>query len=314
MAKEFKTLDELIALLNSRGVATNAYTKSVLMAESYYAILNGYKEPFLDKERTNNAGDDRFKPSVTFDDIYSLFLFDRELRNLTFKYLVRAEAVLRNLTVYSFCEAHPDTPSYLDPQNYTEYEGWLLKRDRPGNMERYQLERGKLLSTLSGKALGQDVYKPFILHYRSRHGKVPLWVLSNDLTFGNIEHFFLLLERSVQNATCKHIAIYKEMADGKRPNRLTPKRLRTVFRALVDFRNICAHDERLYCAAVTRSKDVRFKAIEGLLADILPYSEASRFFVDVARLVSSYSKKFTSVSPMAIFEQMGYTEEDLTVG
>ena len=50
MAKEFKTIDELIDLLESRNVITDENTKTQLMRESYYAVVNGYKKPFLDTQ------------------------------------------------------------------------------------------------------------------------------------------------------------------------------------------------------------------------------------------------------------------------
>lgn len=49
MTKEFKTIDEQMALLNSHGIKTDDQTKIQLMRESYYAIVDGYKDPFLDK-------------------------------------------------------------------------------------------------------------------------------------------------------------------------------------------------------------------------------------------------------------------------
>lgn len=45
MAKEFKTFAQLIELLESRGVATDASTTDCLRRESYYAVVNGYKVP-----------------------------------------------------------------------------------------------------------------------------------------------------------------------------------------------------------------------------------------------------------------------------
>lgn len=50
MAKEFKTYKELTTLLASRGVEVDETTPSVLKRESYYAIINGYKDPFLDRK------------------------------------------------------------------------------------------------------------------------------------------------------------------------------------------------------------------------------------------------------------------------
>ena len=42
-----------------------------------------------------SSSDDVYKDGTSFRNIYDLFLFDRELRQLTFSYLARAEAVLK---------------------------------------------------------------------------------------------------------------------------------------------------------------------------------------------------------------------------
>ena len=52
----------------------------ILEKESYYNIINGYKEIFLDTATTRAAGDDRYKTGTTFEHIYSLYDFDRNLR------------------------------------------------------------------------------------------------------------------------------------------------------------------------------------------------------------------------------------------
>lgn len=56
MCKPFLTIDQQIGLLESRGVATDAETASILMREGYYSVVNGYKAPFLDDEKTLEAG------------------------------------------------------------------------------------------------------------------------------------------------------------------------------------------------------------------------------------------------------------------
>ena len=45
----------------------------------------------------------------------------------------------------------------------------------------------------------------FVAHYIASYGEVPLWVLSNDLTFGNMSHFFQLIKRGDQNSVCKYL-------------------------------------------------------------------------------------------------------------
>lgn len=67
--KEFKTYDEQIDLLKTRGLkfVDEDFALNKLEEDNYYSIINGYKNLFLDKEDGN-----KFKNNVTFDEIYSL--------------------------------------------------------------------------------------------------------------------------------------------------------------------------------------------------------------------------------------------------
>lgn len=47
--------------------------------------------------------------------------------------------------------------------------------------------------------------------------------------------------------------------------RISPRRLRLAYDYIKDFRNICAHDERLFCARVSPSHDVN---LVGVLSDL----------------------------------------------
>ena len=99
MAKEFKTIDELVALLASRNIATDEATAGVLARESYYAVVNGYKDPFLDRDAMVSSADDVYLPGTTFRQIYDLFLFDRDLRCTLLPYLLRAESEMKTAIV-----------------------------------------------------------------------------------------------------------------------------------------------------------------------------------------------------------------------
>ena len=50
MAKLFKSIPELIELLEMRGARTTDATAIILMREGYYAVVNGYGKAFLDKK------------------------------------------------------------------------------------------------------------------------------------------------------------------------------------------------------------------------------------------------------------------------
>lgn len=82
MGKPFLTVEQRIDLLEARGVKTDATTVSILLREGYYSVVNGYKEPFIDKRASAADGDDRFKEGTAFSDTYELFSFDRKLRGL----------------------------------------------------------------------------------------------------------------------------------------------------------------------------------------------------------------------------------------
>ena len=56
--KEFKTIAEQIAILESRGMSVGEDAPIVLLRENYYSVINGYKDPFLDKEAMQSSADD----------------------------------------------------------------------------------------------------------------------------------------------------------------------------------------------------------------------------------------------------------------
>ena len=302
MAKEFKTIAELIDLLESRNVKTDDDTKAQLMRESYYAIINGYKNPFLDKKTMANRADDVYLEGTQFRWIYALFSFDRDLRAITFKYLARAESVMKNAVVYAFCEANPEPNAYLSTASYASSNEMLFTKRFKGNRARiYQRNMTRLMGVLNSKAGGGDG-KPFIVHYLDRYGFVPLWVLENDLTFGHMSHFYQLQKRSVQNSACKIIATLTE-GDG----RITPQQLLHAFSVLVDFRNLCAHDERLYCAKVGRSHDLGFDSMVEALTLVLPFGEVEDFLKEVMDLFETYAFNLNAVTPLDLWREMGFS-------
>ena len=75
MGKPFLTIQRQIELLEPRGVKTDDASGSILLREGYYSVVNGYKDPFIDRGATAAAGDDRYKEGITLTAIYDLFFF-----------------------------------------------------------------------------------------------------------------------------------------------------------------------------------------------------------------------------------------------
>ncbi|ELU8996031.1 Abi family protein, partial [Enterococcus faecalis] len=85
--KPFKTLDEQIIILRNRGlvISDDEVTKSILLRENYYNVINGYKDIFIDRESEDS---EKFIKNTNFNEIYRLYSLDRDFRNHIFKYLL----------------------------------------------------------------------------------------------------------------------------------------------------------------------------------------------------------------------------------
>lgn len=297
MGKPFLTIEEQVSLLESRGMKTDGHTARILGREGYYSIVNGYKGPFLDSDAAASAGDDRYREGATFADMYAVFSFDRDLRELTFHYLIRAEATARTAIAYCFSERHREPDSYLLQGNYCQREEYW----RP---ERYATEVSGLTSMLRERR--DESRAEFITHYRSAHGSVPLWVLANDLTFGNLEHLFNLMKPSERAAVCK--MVYRStgrLGDG-RSKFFDQRTARLALEALVRFRNKCAHDERLYCATVGGRKAVGYMRMVFYLEHFLSSEEFLEFLSSLVKLVDAHGS--TSGAIIGLLEPLGFFE------
>ena len=81
---------------------------------SYYALIGGYKHPFIDIYTRKYIND------ACFEDIVALYEFDEELRGIFFKYLCRVKRKMRSSISYHFCKKHGERQEeYLNSNNYS---------------------------------------------------------------------------------------------------------------------------------------------------------------------------------------------------
>ena len=256
--KPFTTVEDQVKILERRGVLCDKDTPKVLLREGYYAIINGYKAPFLDAAASRVAGEERYVAGTRFDDIYGLFRFDRDLRAITFRFLMVVESTLRSLISYCFCTAHPGTEDYLKPTCYTGQSGYLrdgrdFEHDLAWMIDTLERHARGVVVDTAGMPEPSDVR---VQYYRDVHGGVPLWVLFTELTFGNLKYFYALMRRDEQKAVCERM---RECCGRLRT--LTPREMLDDLDIMVDVRNICAHEERLWCAQVGADDAVDFPRV-----------------------------------------------------
>jgi len=118
-SKPFLTLDEQLKKLENRNLKIDyEENKEQLLFGNYYSIINGYKTPFL-----KNQEGDMYIENSSFNDIYNLSHFDRELRDIFLKYMLIFEEQLKATLAYRFAEEFRDPEAYLVPKNYNDKKG-----------------------------------------------------------------------------------------------------------------------------------------------------------------------------------------------
>ena len=216
--KQFLTYDEQITFLEEKKgliIPDKEYARKILLKIGYFPLINGYKEVF--KESNN----DQFKRGTTFEDIYELYSFDNDLRNIFLKYILVAERNIKSSLLYHFCKEYGDLQSdYLDVNNY-DYTG---KKKSVIN---------KMVKIMSGQ-LRYDSDYVYIRHYMTVYQYVPLWVLMNVLTIGQLSKIYASQKGRIQIKVCQDFGPLKINELGK------------MLAVMTKFRNVCAHNDRLF--------------------------------------------------------------------
>ena len=101
--KPFRTIDEQLDILESRGMAIpNRDTAAkYLLSNNYYTVVNGYKQLFLDPDRCNET-EEVYKQGTSFSHLLLAHSFDRILRTMTVNYILMAESRMKTALIYAF--------------------------------------------------------------------------------------------------------------------------------------------------------------------------------------------------------------------
>jgi abortive infection bacteriophage resistance protein len=208
------TIDDQLELWRSRGLhfPDPDRAKRYLSVISYYR-LSAYCLPFQEAD-----SDHTFRPGATFDDVLTLYVFDRQLRLLILDAIERIEVAFRARMTQVLGEhhgSHAYTAADIFDDRYNH--DWLLK----------QVE-DKCCSVQA---------ETFIRHYREKYRSPslpPIWMVMEILTFKEVSVLFskLCLKEDKQA-----ISRFWGLPDAV---------LRSWFRALSDLRNTCAHHARTW--------------------------------------------------------------------
>lgn len=298
--KQFKNLDEQIDILKHRGmiIRDEKYAKNVLLRENYF-FLNGYRHLFM-KNRDSND----YLENTTFEELYSLFLFDRSIRNVFFKYLLVIENNLKSITSYQLSKKYGYRErDYLKPKNFTQ------------NPDK-QRQLNDLLKKMKRQIRVNGSQHTATLHYVSNYGYIPLWILVKVLSFGIVSEMYSVLKAEDQRDIA---AVYGvEVED-----------FMTYLPILANYRNLCAHEDILFENKTQKEIDdtiyhnlLKIPKNDGeyiygkrdlfalviIMKQLLQTEDFKNMTIELENIIQTLNYNLNTISIQKVFRRMGFPE------
>lgn len=212
--KQYKTNEELLKYLECKNVIIKNKKSALKKLEkyTYYSIVNSYKYNF--KDSNNN-----YLPNVSFEEIYTLYEFDKNLKLIMLKYTLEAESLIKSLMSNHISNIY-GVDAYLNANNLDNKAKLVVRK--------------KLIDKINEDINHNYGIHLAITHYKDNYGFVPPFVLTKILTFGVISSYYGLLKQSDRQIIAKKFKISDAL-------------LKQILKCLTNVRNICAHNDRLFC-------------------------------------------------------------------
>ena len=298
--KRFKSLDEQIEILKYKGLIINneTFAKEILLRENYF-FLNGYRHLFMVSDN-----DRRYLQGTTFEELYSVFLFDRKLRNVLFKNLLIIENNIKSIISYQMSKKYGyKEKDYLREKNFTTNpEKRRQVKDLLAKMKRQIRVNGREHSAT--------------LHYANNYGFIPLWILVKVLSFGIVCEMFSILKDEDQDVIS---SVYHIDSDT----------LITYLPILANYRNLCAHEDILFdnktqkCIEDTEyHKDLNIKkedneyicgkndlfALLIIMKQMLRKEEFKSMMIEKENIVAGLDYNLKTISVSKVLDKMGFPD------
>ncbi len=218
--KIYKSPEELIEVLERKNLTFKDKKRAKkILTEINYFILSYYA--YIIKDENDKL---RYKDGATFDELYSLYLFDKDIKMLFLRYIIDIENEFKNALNHLISTKYGYIDSiYLQKENYNQNNRFVKRA--LGNVRDQLRQYGRKNDA--------------VIHYQEKYGYVPFWVLSKVLTMGAIRGLFEVLKPKDQDEVAKHV--YDENLP-KKP----VETLENMLALLVDIRNMSAHDEFVF--------------------------------------------------------------------
>ncbi len=221
MKIEYKSIDEQIEILKAKNILIKNEEKAkiILLKENYYNLITGYKDIFIDIKKSKKTGIETCDEETFFEEIYAVYKFDRDLRNLMFRFISIIEINMKSYISYVFSKKY-GVKNYLNEKNFNVNN--TNKR-----------EFIKLVKIIKENVTRNLRNYPEIKQCYDENGDIPFWMLDTLITFGSIVKFYIFLKP-------------EEKAEVSNILNMKPKEVQTCLKILNIVRNISAHNNILF--------------------------------------------------------------------
>lgn len=221
MEIEYKNIDEQIELIKAKNILikNEEKAKKVLLRENYYNLITSYKDIFINMKMSKKTGIETCEEETYFEEIYAVYKFDRDLRNLMFKYISIIETNIKSYICNVFSERY-GTQDYLVKENFDVF---------PNSEGRFNI----LIKSINDNVARNIENYPELKESYQKTGYIPFWILDTVMTFGNIVKFYVFMKTADKMEIAKLLDMnYKEV--------------QSYLKMLNIVRNISAHNNVLF--------------------------------------------------------------------
>lgn len=192
----------------------------------YSNLIKSYRDPYILKSDDTIM----YRDGVSFEQISSLYFFDKALRNTVMASMQDLEEHIKEIAANVIAQSFG-----VDPSSYLQYRNYQNKRKRK---ERFSLNG--ILHTMN-EALTTD--KEPIHHYMEKYGIVPPWILFKSIYFSTIINYIDQFKMPQKKLMVSYL--YNSEKLGLSEEALCKLMMDTLF-ICMDYRNMSAHGGRIY--------------------------------------------------------------------
>lgn len=211
--KDFKTIQEQINILKSRGLAiTDEQTAAAFLLKNNYYRVSGYSLTL----RNNNI----FYPSATFQNIMDIYNFDHEFRMLLWDVIQVIEINIKSVYTYFFTQKYGPL-GYLNPELFLDetMHSTIISKVMQQKQQRYS-------------------HEAFIKHHvDDLDEELPLWAAIDLFTISDISKLYTISDEDIKTEVAEYMGF---------KNKKASTILKTYLHCITILRNLCAHESRIF--------------------------------------------------------------------